>query len=191
MTTSDDFEVVRTVLSGDREAYATLVRAYQGRVIRICQILLSNPVEAEDAAQDVFVKVYQSLSDFRGRSSFSTWVYRISHNHCMDLLRKKSRQKTDSWDDLLEKNQEKASELMFDKRESGVTDEDRELLKEVLSSLRPEYKEILVLREVMGFSYEEITSILRCSLDAVKARLRRAREELREKSRHFLGAKVV
>ncbi len=157
----------------DRDAYADLVRENIGRVLRLCQVLLSNPAEAEDAAQDIFVKGYQSLPSFREDSSFPTWITRIAHNHCMDLLRRRSRQKTEPIDTLPE------SAFPAPSPSSGKK------AQEMLSSLRPEYKEILALREVSGMSYVEIAAHLRCSLDAVKARLRRARQELQEQARHF------
>jgi RNA polymerase sigma-70 factor, ECF subfamily len=166
-------------LKTDRDAYADLVREHHGRVLRLCQVLLSNPIEAEDAAQDVFVKAYQSLPSFRADSSFSTWITRIAHNHCMDLLRRRSRQRTEAIDTLPE------SALPT---QNGNPDKPAQ---ELLAGLKPEYKEILALREVSGLSYDEIAAQLRCSLDAVKARLRRARQELHEKARHFSGTSNV
>jgi len=145
-----------------------------------------NTTESEDAAQDVFVKAYQALPKFHAESSFLTWICRIAYNHCMDVLRKKTRQKTDSWDAMLEEEQEKVYPLLSKTGEKGSSSERSEWIGSVLSSLRPEYREILVLREVEDLSYEEIASILRCTLNAVKARLRRARREMQEKARHFL-----
>jgi RNA polymerase sigma-70 factor (ECF subfamily) len=187
----DDFNIVQKVLLGETEAYASLVRAYQVRIKSFCLMLLSNPAETEDAAQDVFVKAYQSLSGFHGESSFSTWLYRIAHNHCMDLLRKKSHQKTDSLEAFLEKNHNWKSSIATLSRDRPLNEDDQELINNVLSSLRSEYKEILILREVSGLTYQEISSVLRCSLDAVKARLRRARQDMQEKARHFLGSEIV
>ena len=163
----------------DRDEYAALVRAHHGRILRLCQVLLSDPVEAEDAAQDVFVKAYQSLHRFQGDSSFLTWITRIAYNHCMDVLRKRSRQKTESLEHLPESLHPTTPMLRDDSA------------RELLASLRPDYKEILALREVAGHSYEEIAALLKTSLDSVKAKLRRARQELQEKARHFLGAKNV
>jgi RNA polymerase sigma-70 factor (ECF subfamily) len=137
------------------------------------------------------VKAYESLSRFRGQSSFATWLYRIAHNHCMDMLRQKTRRKTDSWDALLENHPEGSPALPSTSEKNPVSEEDRELVSNVLSSLRREHREILMLREVGGFTYDEIASSLECSLDAVKARLRRARLEMMEKARHFLGSKIV
>src|SRR4051812_38063263 len=84
---SDDRDLIKAVLSGQKDAYASLVRLYYGRVFGVCRSALRNDVEAEDAAQDVFVKAYQSLPSFRLESSFGTWIFRIARNYCMDLLR--------------------------------------------------------------------------------------------------------
>ena len=90
------------MLRGRREAYAELVRAHQAKVLRLCTALLNDPTQAEDAAQDVFFKAYQALASFRQDASFSTWLYRITTNHCRDLLRKRSRRKEQSFDALVE-----------------------------------------------------------------------------------------
>jgi RNA polymerase sigma-70 factor (ECF subfamily) len=153
--------------------------------------MLGDPILADDAAQDVFVKVYHSLSKFRGDAAFSTWLHRIASNHCLDLLRQKKRQKTESWDALVEKEGEAIERLLAAPPETGATLENADLVRRALACLTPDYREILVLRETQGFSYEELTKILDCSLDAVKARLARARHQLEEKLRHFLDLENV
>lgn len=194
--THEDLEIVRAVLAGDREAYADLVRAHQARVRGLCLSLLLNATEADDAAQDVFIKAYESLSKFRHDSSFSTWLCRIASNHCLDLLRKKSRHKTDSLDALLEQKGEQIRRLLVTAQEipdssEALHGEKTELIQKVLGALPMDHREILILREAQGLSYEEIGSILGCSLDAVKARLRRARQRMEEKFRHFWGVSNV
>lgn len=164
------------------------MRSYQGKVLGLCTSLLNNASEAEDAAQEIFVKAYQALGSFHGDSKFSTWLYRIAANHCKDLLRKRSRQKTESLDALIERSGDEVQNLWepsFDPRNSAGA---AELVKKLLDSLSPDEMLILTLREVQGLSYQEISETLKCSLDAVKSRLRRARETLQEKSRHFLQA---
>lgn len=165
--TIDENGIIRAIQEGDREAYAELVRFYHGRILRLCQVLLSDSAEAEDAAQDAFIKAYESLSSFRGDAAFSTWITRIAHNQCLDRLRRRSRRKTDSLTAIDESSLPAVQEIENDDAQRA------------LAALRPEYKEILALREVAGLTYEEIAANLRCSLDAVKARLRRARKELR------------
>jgi RNA polymerase sigma-70 factor (ECF subfamily) len=151
--------------------------------------MLMDAAEADDAAQEVFVKAFASLRQYKKDLSFSAWLYRIASNTCLDLLRKRKRQKTDSLDSLVDQHGDHFDGLapkigeqagsVFEKQESLTT-----ALK-ILSGLSPEQRQILILREVDGLSYDQIGSILRCSLDAVKARLRRARVELQQRARHY------
>jgi len=177
-------------LSGDADAYAEIVRAYQGKVLGLCTSLLRNTAQAEDAAQEIFIKAYQSLRSFRGDSSFSTWLYRIAANHCKDLLRKKSREKTESLDALVQESREgtrKPAEPSFDPRAVTVASD---LIERVFSALSPDERLILTLREVQGLSYGEISATLGCSLDTMKSRLRRARQAFQEKVRHFQAGRT-
>lgn len=100
----DERSLVQRIVTGDRDAYAELVRAHQARILRVCTALLGDPMLAEDAAQETFLKAYQSLASFRGQSAFGTWLYRIAANRCLDLLRKRQREHTESWDALVEES---------------------------------------------------------------------------------------
>src|SRR3989338_5779947 len=102
----EDRNVVERVRAGDKEAYALLVRNHQARIRSFCLWTLGNAAEADDAAQEVFIKAYRGLSGFRGGSSFSTWLYRITVNHCRDLLRSGGRGRTESLDALREEEGE-------------------------------------------------------------------------------------
>lgn len=170
----DDRAIIRKVLEGDREAYAELVRRHSSRVIRLCAALLSDPVEAEDAAQEVFLKAYRSLKSYRGGSAFSTWLYRLTFNYCTDLLRRRGRQKMEPME----------MEIAPDPRPNPQKEwEAGDTVRRLLDSLTEEAKTILILREVQGLSYEETAQVLDCSVDAVKARLRRARQAAQGKAR--------
>ena len=178
----DEQDLIEKVLSGDTDAYAQIVRSHQAKVLGLCTSLLGDAHQGEDAAQEIFIKVYQALRSFQGNSKFSTWLYRISANHCKDLLRKRSRQKTESLDALIEKSGDQVQNLWepsFDPRNAADASH---LLEKLLSILSADERLILTLREVQGLSYLEIAETLKCSLDAVKSRLRRARETLEEKT---------
>jgi RNA polymerase sigma-70 factor, ECF subfamily len=153
--------------------------------------MISDTVEAEDAAQEIFFKAYQALHRFRGDASFSTWLYRIAVNYCRDLLRKKSRRKTESWDALLEKEGDRLQKILSDPPGTLPAGENADLVRRVLSRLSPEHRMVLVLREIEGLSYQEMSETLDCSLDAVKGRLRRAREEFEKRLRHFWSVPSV
>ncbi|MBI3996965.1 MAG: sigma-70 family RNA polymerase sigma factor [Candidatus Omnitrophica bacterium] len=187
----NELSLIQRILSGNRDAYAELVRAHQARTLRVCTALLGDAMSAEDAAQDTFFKAYQSLASFRGQSAFSTWLYRIAANHCLDLLRKRQRERTESWDALIEESGEQLHDLLVAPPDPQTVAANTELIQRALAHLTPEYRLILTLREVEGLSYQELAIALHCSLDAVKARLRRARQDLLERVRHFLGAGSV
>ncbi len=181
----EDSELIQRIRLGRQDDYAPLVRKYQVRVLRLCTALLGDPALAEDAAQEIFLKAYQALGSFRGTAAFSTWLYRISANHCKDLLRRRTRQRTESWEALLEEHGEQLQQLLRGPEDPRTTFTTVDLIDQVLSQLSPEYRLILTLRELEGLSYQELAETLQCSVDAVKARLRRARQELRDRLRHF------
>jgi RNA polymerase sigma-70 factor (ECF subfamily) len=187
----EDIEIIQEVLEGDRNAFAHIVRKYEVRVRGLCLTMFANQSLAEDAAQEVFIKVYQALSKFRQDSSFSTWLYRIAVNHCKDILRKLARAKSESWDALLEREGEKIETLFTTPPSSAGETDPSELIAKLLSHLPEKSRTILILREIQGLSYQEIAETLKCSLDSVKARLKRAREALTEKARHFIRPENV
>ena len=184
----EDSDAVERVRAGDVEAYAVLVRKYQERIRGYCLWTLRNAAEADDAAQEVFIKAYRGLGSFRGAAGFSTWLYRIAVNHCRDVIRKAARNRTQSWDELREREGE-AAEALISRPEPLL--ERRRQLREALALLPEDYRTILILREAEGLSYEELAEFLHCSLDAVKGKLKRARLRLEEKVRHFFGPEGV
>jgi RNA polymerase sigma-70 factor (ECF subfamily) len=177
--------LIQQVLSGDQNAYAEIIRAYQAKVLGLCTTLLGNPHQAEDAAQEVFIKAYQNLRSFKGKSSFSTWLYRITSNHCTDLLRKRSREKSQSLESLIEESGEEIHRLMASAADAAKRLEARDMVERILSFLSPDERLILTLREAQKLSYLEIAETLKCSVDAVKSRLRRARQKLDQNLRHY------
>lgn len=188
----DDLGLVEKASRGDRMAFADLVRKHEVKVRGTCRAILGDFALADDAAQEVFIKIHRSLADFRQDSLFSTWLYRVTINHCRDELRKAKRHKHQSLEQLIE---EKGSSVELAAAtqaptSSGVMDA-REQLSQVLESLSPEYREVIVLREIRELSYQEISQTLNCSLDAVKARLKRARQYLQENLRHIRSSTNV
>lgn len=179
-TMENDWDIIQSVLSGNAQDYAELVRKHMDRIYSFCLSLLNNPTEAEDAAQDVFIKAYNNLSKFKGDSQFYTWICRIAHNQCMDVLRKKSRQKTDSWDAMIEISGEKIVKQIVDADAAEDSAEKSRLAQQLLGHLPEEYRIVLTLRETQDLSYEDIAKVMGCSLDSVKARLRRARAMLKD-----------
>lgn len=185
-----DPELLSLVASGDASAYAELVRRHHAKVFGLCVSMLGNQTQAEDAAQEVFLKAYQSLDKFRGASSFSTWLYRVASNHCLDVFRKEARLRLESLDALLEAESERIQRLIIEPGSERRLEE-ADLIERVLRALPAEYRLILTLREVQGLSYTEIMETMDCSMDSVKGRLRRAREALEDSLRHIIGSTNV
>ncbi len=167
------------------------MRRHYPKIFCLCLSLLKDRTFADDAAQEVFLKAYRSLDQFREDSSFLTWIHRIAANRCLDFVRSQARAKEDSLDGMLEspgsdifKESSGASTI-----ESSLINSD--LVEKIMMRLPAEYRLILVLREVQGLSYQEISQVLECSLDSVKARLYRARLACEEVIRHFKTAGCV
>ncbi|MGN1120320.1 MAG: sigma-70 family RNA polymerase sigma factor, partial [Oscillospiraceae bacterium] len=168
---------------GEREAFNELVLKYQDNVINLAYNLLSDRDDAYDAAQETFIKVYKNIGSFRGESSFVTWIYRITSNVCKDILRKRQRQGAtvslspadDSADSQFMdiKDEKKTPEEMLE-----TTELQREV-REALSELKAEYREVIVYCDMEQLSYEEMSSLLKCPVGTIKSRLSRARTALR------------
>ncbi len=180
-----DAELIKSILAGDKDSFAELVRRHHQKIIALCRSLLRNPAEADDAAQDAFLKAYKALSTFTGEAQFSTWLYQIAYHHCLDVLRKRTREKLDSWDALLEEKAGQMEALLSTPANAELSLENQDLARRMLATLSEEHRNILILRESNGFSYEEIAAFMKISVDAVKGRLKRARADLEEKTRHL------
>lgn len=181
----EDKDLITQILNGDQELYAELVRRYQAPVIALCRSMTGDHQEAEDLAQEIFVKAFYALPGFKGGSAFYTWLYRIAVNHSRDFLRKKNRRREESWENLLEK-QGAEIEALLNRPVLSKSFENQELISRALACLSEQYREVLTLREVQGLTYDELASVLKCSLDGVKGRLKRARKNFRNRLRHFL-----
>ncbi|MBI5595068.1 MAG: sigma-70 family RNA polymerase sigma factor [Elusimicrobia bacterium] len=191
MSGNEDAEAVERVLAGERDAFAGLVRRHHQRVLGLCLSLTGNPADADEAAQEALLKAYRSLSAYRSEASFSTWLHRIAYNACMDFLRARSRRPAESWDALLEAEGERLERLLQGDPDPAKAAEAADLVARLLALLPEEQREVLVLCEMQGFTYEEIAASMGCSVDSVKARLRRARRTLEEGLRHFMPPKGV
>ena len=174
-------QIVQRVLQGDVNAFEKLVLEYEKAVYGITQRMCGNAEDAADMTQETFIKAYNSLSSFRGDSKFSVWLYRIATNVCLDFLRSKSRKPTVSLsmedDDGEEVELDIADESQSPEKllERGLT---RDAVRRGLNALSPEYRQILLLREIQGLSYEEISDVLTLEVGTVKSRIFRARKRL-------------
>jgi RNA polymerase sigma-70 factor, ECF subfamily len=182
----DDRELVRRAQGGDKEAFEELVRRHQHRVFAVAGGILRRREDVEDIAQQVFIKAYFSLKRFDQRAAFSTWLYKITVNECWDLLRKRKARPLVYESDF---NDEQSSQFSALEREStGGPDASerlamRQRLDNMLDQLEPRDRSMLVLKEVEGFSVEEIADLLGLNANTVKVRLFRARRKIVEYAR--------
>ena len=172
-----DHEIVARCRRGDREAFALLVQKYQGRVLTLVTRILDHYGEAEDVAQDVFIKVFQSLHEFRGAARFSTWLYRITVNHCLNHIRRRTRHQqtlvVTEPEDWMQDSPTSNPHRTLEQKERW------RLIQAKLQALSPEHRTIILLRDFEGLSYEEIADVLQLESGTVKSRLHRARMELK------------
>ena len=173
-------QLVSAARQGDMAAFESLVRLYEKRVFALTLRMCGDREDAAEAAQEAFLAAWQGLAFFRGDSSFSTWLYRLASNACVDLLRRESRRRAaagPSLDDE-ELNLEVPDEMPSPQDEA----ERRELREEIergLAALSPEHREVLVLREIHQLRYDEIAETLDLDVGTVKSRISRGRKQLR------------
>ena len=186
MTLSDQ-ALVERIKAQDYEAFTSLVNRYEGKVYRLAIRMLRNPEDAQDALQETFLQVYRGLKNFEGRSSFSTWLFRLATNVCLMKIRDREIEpgKLIPLGDYLPQHEEgqglSTAEWPEKPEEILLNKESRRKMIEALDTLPPEYRAVFILRDVEGFSNLETAEALGISVAAVKSRLHRARLNLREK----------
>lgn len=169
---------VAAAREGDQEAFAELVRLYEKRVLALTQRMCRNPEDAAEAAQEAFLAAWQGLKSFRGDSSFSTWLYRLASNACVDLLRREGKRQADASLDDEDLNLDIPASLPSPQEEAERR-ELRERIEEGLRALPPSLRATLVLREVQQLRYDEISEALGLDIGTVKSRINRGRKKLR------------
>lgn len=181
-----DIELVHQTLQGDEEGFEKLVYMYQDKVYTLCYRYSGNDEDAYDLAQEAFIKAYRSLNTFKGSSRFSTWLYRVTTNVCLDEMRRRKRQiQAQSLDKPVAGPDGEMTKIVLD--ESHTIDviyeqkEQAEYIQSLLNELKPEHRMVLLLKDIMEFSYDEISQVLNISSGTIKSRLSRARDLLRRK----------
>lgn len=178
----DDLPILDRILAGDAQAFEELVRRNERRVYRTTLAVTGNPEDAEEAAQETFLKVYQHLGQFQRGSRFTTWLTRIAVNEGLQILRR--RRPTESLDEPIVAEEEmvprQIEDWHDDPEELYAKQEIKQLVEEAIRSLAPPYRMAFVLRDVEGLSSEEAAEALGLTLSALKSRLLRARLMVRE-----------
>jgi RNA polymerase sigma-70 factor (ECF subfamily) len=185
-----DQRLVERVQAGDQSAFNLLVLKYQHRVLKLIARFVSDPTEAEDVAQEAFLKAYRALPSFRGDSAFYTWLYRIAINTAKNALVANQRRPVDFDLDLQDPEQfERQAKLKEADTPEGVllTEEIRTVVEKAMEQLPDDLRTAIVLRELEGLSYEEIAEAMDCPVGTVRSRIFRAREAIDKKLKPLLG----
>ncbi len=187
-------ELVQCAQSGDQGAFGRLVEANQGKIYSLCYRMTGNPDDAADLTQEAFLNAWRGLAKFGGQSAFSTWLYRLASNACIDFLRREKRRLALSMT-MEEDGEEDYQADLPDERWSPERELERkeahQALQEGLAALSPEHREVLLLRETQGLSYQEIAQALELEEGTVKSRIARARMALKDylqKDGNFFGS---
>lgn len=165
-------EFIKKLVKGDEKAFERLVRENQNRVYAVCLNMMKNPHDAQDAAQDAFVKAFRSIRSFKGESRIETWLTKIAVNTCLDMLR--SRRETVDIDEQYDLTDGNTPEIEFERGSR------REAVREALSRLPAEFRAVVILKYVEDRSYEEIAEMLNINVNTVRTRLFRAREKIKK-----------
>ena len=193
-STCDDKLLVGYAQKGQARAFSELVRRHHVRIFHTVFGMVGNREDADDLTQLAFVKAFQSLDKFKGKSLFSTWLYRISINCCLDWIKSQQRKYDVKMDDEWWCRQADDEALFAGPKRTDYRVEQgelRDVLAHAMSQMPPIFRSVLVLRELNGLSYEEIASVEGCSVGTVKSRLFRARAQLRKLLRPFYKALVA
>lgn len=179
----DDNTLVVRSRAGDQAAFQELVKRYQRKVYGVAYGMLHNSEDAMDVAQDAFIRVHRYLDKFRGSSAFFTWLYRITINLCIDHLRREGKAQTVDYDDAITHSGGEAELLRpwsMDTNPSSALDrkELREVIFQALTTLSPNHRAVILMREVEGLSYAEMAQAMKCSKGTIMSRLFHARKRM-------------
>lgn len=185
-----DRELVRESRRGDKEAFRELVERYQRKVLSVAQGMVHNREDALEIAQETFVKAFENLDSFKGESSFYTWLYRIVVNRAIDFQRRERRHPTvgleegtgssEGYEEIVKE------ERLADPFHQVQAHEVGQRVIEAINELTPDHKAVILLREVEGLSYDEISRVMQCSKGTVMSRLHYARKKLQKKLQDVL-----
>ena len=179
---ASDLSLVRRVQRGDKGAFDALVLKYQHKLVKLVMRYVRNPAEAEDIAQEAFIKAYRALPQFRGDSAFYTWLYRIAINTAKNAVVSRDRNPVEY--DLDRSNTDDSYDMQGRMKDSEtpeglvLTDEIRSTVNAAIDALPDDLRTAIVLRELEGLSYEEIAAAMACPVGTVRSRIFRAREAI-------------
>ena len=193
MNAGADKELVERVKAGDRQAFNVLVQKYQHKLVKLIQRYVHDPTEALDVSQEAFIKAYRALPNFRGDSSFYTWLYRIGINTAKNYLVAQGRRPPDSDIDAQDAERYDIESRLKDHEtpESlAERDEIQRTVFQAIEDLPEDLRTAITLREIEGLSYEEIAQTMECPIGTVRSRIFRAREFIDRRLQPMLSSEV-
>ncbi|WP_299224710.1 sigma-70 family RNA polymerase sigma factor [uncultured Psychroserpens sp.] len=188
MTTNDDQIIINQIIEGDTNAFTVLVDRYKDLVYTLAVRMLKNKEEAEEVAQDTFIKVFKSLSKFKGDSRFSTWIYRVAYNTCLDRIKKNKKYQSDIEINEFTEHQIKVMESAIDRIE---LQERKQAIQNCLALLPSNDSFILTLYYFEELSLDEIAQVIGITANNVKIRLYRSRKKLASVFKMYLEPEII
>lgn len=176
---SEDERLVELAVGGDAYAFETLMQKHESRMFAVALRMCANREDAQDCLQDAMLRIYKAMPSFKGQSSFSTWAYRITMNTCLDDLRRKKVRKATSLDAMLDLGWSPVDPGDTPEKHADNAEMRRELSK-AIQQLPEDMRAAIVLRDIQGFSYDEIAQMLDANVGTIKSRISRGRERLRD-----------
>lgn len=186
MTNDIEHSIIKKAMKGNIDAFEKIVYLYEKKIYNIAYAMFKNEQDSYDLSQEVFIKLYKNLNSFKFDSSFGTWVHRITVNTCIDEYRKRKKKNKYSYsldDPILTENNSIERQL----EDKAMTPEEQILqieyindLRDAIFSLKEDHKTIIILKDMQGLTYEEISKVLDCSVGTVKSRISRARDALKK-----------
>jgi RNA polymerase sigma-70 factor (ECF subfamily) len=186
-TTATDEELVKRAQADDERAFGELVTRYESKVYSLAMKMLRNPEDAEDVLQDTFLRAYRGIKSFKGNSTFSTWIYRITANSALMRLRKKQLPQVSIEDSDEREAPISIADWAPGPAEQLLNQEMQKTMDEAIESLPPEFRQVFILRDVEELSNADVAEILDLSVAAVKSRLHRARLKVRNRLAQYFS----
>ena len=180
MRMENESQLIQRAAVGDASAFNELLGAHEKQMYVVCYRMCGNYNDAQDCLQEAMLRVFRALPGFKSQSSFSTWLYRITMNACLDELRRRKTRPNASLDGLLEVGWSPKSESEAPD-DQVIRSERAKALHAAIAELPEEMRSAIVLRDIRGFAYEEIADMLNVNIGTIKSRISRGREKLREK----------
>ncbi len=184
----DDTELMLRVKQGDDQAFRQIVETYRKPILDLCFRYVGNQEDAEEVAQDVFIRLYKAAHRYQPRAKLSTLLYRIAVNLSLNRIRDRKAKRWVSWEHHRREDEKKPLSSETSQPDTVLENKERQqMIRSVIDSLPPNQRTAVILKRYHDLSYEEIADIMRCSVSAVEARLHRAKQNLKKQLKPFIA----